>query len=105
MFEWVYFARMDSVIEGIPVYKVREDLGRALAEKSGVDADMVVPVPDSGRSAAMGYAMASGIPFREVFRLIQSLLYSTYELFSGNQRLLSPDKPLLRRFQPCSMPE
>jgi glutamine phosphoribosylpyrophosphate amidotransferase len=69
MFEWVYFARMDSVIEGIPVSKVREDLGRELAEKSGVDADMVVPVPDSGRSAAMGYARASGVPLREVFQV------------------------------------
>jgi amidophosphoribosyltransferase len=69
MFEWVYFARMDSVIEGIPVYKVRENLGRALAKKSGVNADMVVPVPDSGRSAATGYAMTSGIPLREVFQV------------------------------------
>jgi amidophosphoribosyltransferase len=69
MFEWVYFARMDSVIEGIPVYEVREALGRALAEKAGVDADMVIPVPDSGRSAATGYAMASSIPLREIFQV------------------------------------
>ena len=69
MFEWVYFSRMDSVIEGVPVYKVRESLGRALAENSGVDADMVVPVPDSGRSSATGYAMVSGIPLREVFQV------------------------------------
>jgi len=69
MFEWVYFARMDSVIEGIPVYKVREALGKCLAEKSYVDADMVVPVPDSGRSAAIGYSIASSIPFREVFQV------------------------------------
>ncbi len=69
MFEWVYFARMDSVIEGIPVYEVREALGRALAEQAEVDADMVVPVPDSGRSAATGYAIASGLPLREVFQV------------------------------------
>jgi amidophosphoribosyltransferase len=69
MFEWVYFARMDSVIEGIPVFRVRERLGRFLAERSPVDADMVVPVPDSGRSAATGYSLASQIPHREVFQV------------------------------------
>jgi amidophosphoribosyltransferase len=69
MFEWVYFARMDSVVEGIPVFRVRERLGRFLAEQSHVDADMVVPVPDSGRSAATGYSLTSHIPHREVFQV------------------------------------
>jgi len=69
MFEWVYFARMDSVVEGIPVFRVRERLGRVLAERSPVDADMVIPVPDSGRSAATGYSLASQIPHREVFQV------------------------------------
>jgi len=69
MFEWVYFARMDSVVEGIPVFRVRERLGRFLAERAPVDADMVIPVPDSGRSAATGYSLASQIPHREVFQV------------------------------------
>ncbi len=69
IFEWVYFARMDSVLEGIPVYQVRERLGACLAKASDVDADMVVPVPDSGRSAAAGYSHIAAIPLREVFQV------------------------------------
>ena len=67
MFEWVYFARADSVVEGISVHKVRERLGRNLAREHPADADIVVPVPDSGRSAASGFAMESGIPLFEGF--------------------------------------
>ena len=65
MFEWIYFARSDSVIEGIPVWRVRERLGEILAKLHPVKADIVVPVPDSGRSYATGYAEASGLPLRE----------------------------------------
>ena len=63
VFEYIYFARPDSVIEGTSVYEARKRIGAELSKESGVDADIVVPVPDSGVPAAMGYAAASGIPF------------------------------------------
>ncbi|AFL67519.1 amidophosphoribosyltransferase [Sulfurospirillum barnesii] len=62
-FEFIYFARPDSVIEGKNVYATRKKMGMKLAELAPVEADFVVPVPDSGVSAALGYAQASGIPF------------------------------------------
>lgn len=62
-FEYIYFARPDSVIEGKSVYAARKEMGRALARESRVDADLVIPVPDSGVSAALGYSNESGIPF------------------------------------------
>jgi amidophosphoribosyltransferase len=63
VFEHVYFARPDSRIFGRWVQKSREEMGRQLARESHVDADLVVPVPDSGVTAALGYAAESGIPF------------------------------------------
>lgn len=63
VFEFVYFARPDSVIEGQSVNQVRENMGKELAEQYKIDADIVVPVPDSGIPAAIGYSQASGIPF------------------------------------------
>jgi amidophosphoribosyltransferase len=65
MFEFVYFSRTDTRFDGISIYKVRERLGKILAQIHPVDADFVVPVPDSGRTAAMGYAYESGIPLEE----------------------------------------
>lgn len=65
VFEHVYFSRPDSVVFGRPVQQSREMLGRLLARESGVDADIVVPVPDSGVAAAIGFASESGIPFRQ----------------------------------------
>lgn len=62
-FEFIYFARPDSVIEGKNVYATRKKMGMKLAELSPVEADFVIPVPDSGVSAALGYAQQSGIPF------------------------------------------
>ena len=65
-FEYVYFARPDSVIDGENVYRTRENMGRALAKNDAnqsIKADMVIPVPDSGVPAALGYAAESGIPF------------------------------------------
>jgi amidophosphoribosyltransferase len=62
-FEWVYFSRPDSTIAGLSVYRARENLGRRLALEHPVPADVVVPVPDSGTAAAIGYARESGIPF------------------------------------------
>jgi amidophosphoribosyltransferase len=65
VFEFVYFARPDSRFDGICVYDVRENLGRNLAKSRYIDADVVVPIPDSGRTAASGYSIQSGIPLRE----------------------------------------
>jgi len=64
IFEHVYFARPDSIVFGRSVNEVRTDLGRVLAREQPVDADVIVPVPDSGVCAAMGYAEESGIPLR-----------------------------------------
>jgi len=64
IFEQVYFARPDSLVFGRPVNQSRERLGRLLAEEHPATADVVVPVPDSGVPAAIGYALESGIPFR-----------------------------------------
>jgi amidophosphoribosyltransferase len=63
IFEYVYFSRPDSVIDGKSVYEVRRNIGRELAREAPVEADMVCPVPDSGTPAAIGYSHESGIPF------------------------------------------
>lgn len=63
IFEYIYFARPDSVLEGRSVYHTRKQIGAFLAKESHVDADIVVPVPDSGVPAAIGYAEQSGLPF------------------------------------------
>jgi amidophosphoribosyltransferase len=63
VFEYVYFAMPDSVVNGRSVYNVRKRLGQRLAQESGRPVDVVVPVPDSGVPAALGYAQESGIPF------------------------------------------
>lgn len=63
IFEYIYFARPDSRVEGRGVYSTRKSIGAELAREAGIEADVVVPVPDSGVPAAMGYAEASGLPF------------------------------------------
>jgi amidophosphoribosyltransferase len=63
VFEWVYFARPDSTIDDLSVYRARENMGHRLALEYPVEADVVIPVPDSGTAAAIGYARESGIPF------------------------------------------
>ncbi|MBI1207946.1 MAG: amidophosphoribosyltransferase [Azospirillum sp.] len=63
IFEYIYFARPDSTVEGHSVYEKRQRIGMELAREAGVAADLVVPVPDSGVPAAIGYATQSGIPF------------------------------------------
>ncbi|MDX2234363.1 MAG: amidophosphoribosyltransferase [Hyphomonadaceae bacterium] len=63
LFEYVYFCRPDSVVGGKSVYQVRKQMGRRLAEETAVGADVIVPVPDSGVPAALGYAERSGIPY------------------------------------------
>jgi amidophosphoribosyltransferase len=63
IFEYIYFARPDSVVEGTSVYDARKQIGMELARESGIAADVVIPVPDSGVPAALGFAQESGIPF------------------------------------------
>jgi amidophosphoribosyltransferase len=65
IFEFVYLARADSRIQGTTVHEVRRELGRRLAVEAPAHADMVIPVPDTGHSAAQGYAEVSGIPYGE----------------------------------------
>ena len=63
VFEYVYFARPDSIVSGRSVYDVRKRMGAVLSDESHVDADVIVPVPDSGVPAAVGYAQQCGVPF------------------------------------------
>ena len=70
IFEHVYFSRPDSTVFGLPVQETREAMGRQLAREAAVDADIIVPVPDSGVTAAMGFSFESGIPLQ--FGLIRN---------------------------------
>ncbi|HZA61152.1 MAG TPA: amidophosphoribosyltransferase [Actinomycetota bacterium] len=65
LFEFVYLARADTQLYGTTVHRARREMGRRLAEEAPVDADLVIPIPDTASSAAQGYAEASGIPFAE----------------------------------------
>ena len=65
LFEFIYLARPDSRLEGVEVHKARVRMGERLAEEAPAEADFVMPVPDSGTPAAIGFARASGIPFNE----------------------------------------
>jgi amidophosphoribosyltransferase len=67
IFEYVYFARPDSVLGGRSVYEVRKEMGRQLAREHRVPADLIIPLPDSGVCAALGYSEESGIPFEMAF--------------------------------------
>ena len=63
IFEYIYFSRPDSVIEGLSVYQARKQIGAELARETPVDVDLVVPVPDSGVPSAIGYAHEAGVPY------------------------------------------
>src|ERR1700676_2490916 len=63
IFEYIYFSRPDSIVGRRAVYDVRQAMGAELARESHIDADVVVPVPDSGVPAAIGYSRESGVPF------------------------------------------
>ena len=65
LFEYIYFARPDSEIAGVSLYRARLEMGRALARQAPVDADLVIGIPDSATAAAIGYAEESGIPYGE----------------------------------------
>ena len=84
MFEFIYFARPDSRLQGQSLYEARRNMGRELAREAPADADIVIPIPDSATPAAVGYAEASGIPFSE--GLIKSR-YITRTFIQPNQRL------------------
>jgi amidophosphoribosyltransferase len=100
VFEYVYFARPDSIMHGQSVYETRERFGRVLARESHVDADLICPVPDGGNPAALGYAEASGIPFG--FGIIRNHYVGRTFIQptqSGRQRSISrkhaPNRPIL----------
>ena len=84
MFEFIYFARPDSRLQGQSLYEARRNMGRELAKEAPVEADLVISLPDSGTPAAVGYAEASGIPYSE--GLIKSR-YITRTFIQPNQRL------------------
>src|SRR4029434_10815364 len=63
IFEYIYFARPDSIVCGRSVYEVRKEMGRQLAREAPANADVVIPIPDSGVPAAIGYSQVSGLPF------------------------------------------
>lgn len=67
MFEWVYFARPDSVIDGREVYDVRKKIGEILARECPADVEIIMPIPDSGRAHAIGFSIESKIPYEEGF--------------------------------------
>jgi len=85
-FEYTYFAHPSSKIEGITVYNARKNIGRILAEKYPIDGDIVVPVPDSARPAALGYSEKMGIPFEE------GLLKDRYKRKGGWRSFIEPEK-------------
>jgi amidophosphoribosyltransferase len=100
VFEHVYFARPDSVIGGKSVYEVRRACGISLAQHAPADADLVIPVPDTGRIAALGYAQESGIPYGEgLFRnsyLNRSFIKPTTGQRQRTVRMkLSPIEPVV----------
>ncbi len=85
MFEYVYFARPDSVMDGRSVFEVRVNIGRVLAREKAVDADVIIPVPDSGRTHAIGFSEASGIPMSEGL-MKNRFIERTFIMSSQNQR-------------------
>ncbi|MEM4390208.1 MAG: amidophosphoribosyltransferase [Candidatus Micrarchaeia archaeon] len=101
MFEWVYFARPDSVLAGRLVGEVRERLGRALGELYPLNVDLVVPIPDSGRSAAYGYSLATGVRFGEAL-IKNRYVWRTFIMPSQTKRAnsvrlkLNPIKQMIR---------
>lgn len=88
MFEYVYFARPDSILNNISVYEVRKNLGRILAKEGKVDADIVAAVPDSGVTCAVGYSSESQIPYSEGL-MKNRYIGRTFILPEQNQRDLS----------------
>src|SRR4029077_19778391 len=84
VFEFIYFARPDSILKNCELEDARIRMGHELAKEAPVEADMVIPFPDSGTPAAIGYAEEAGIPFRE------ALMKSRYI----NRTFIQPDQSL-----------
>jgi amidophosphoribosyltransferase len=100
-FEWVYFARPDAYMDGRLNHEVRERIGEVLAKEAPVAADIVVPVPDSGRSHAQGYAVASGIQYQEALMknryVHRTFIMPTQEAREINVRLkLNPMRHIIK---------
>lgn len=100
-FEYIYFARPDSVVDGISVHKFREDTGRMLARQAPVDADLVAGVPDSGLDAALGYSKESGIHYDLVFTKSKYIGRTFIQNKQGERRRLvgmklNPNKPVVK---------
>jgi amidophosphoribosyltransferase len=93
IFEHVYFARPDSVLFGQGVHEVRRTLGRRLAREQPVDADLVIPIPDSGTAAALGYSQESGIPLDYGF-IRSHYVGRTFIMPGVDQRATSVDMKL-----------
>jgi amidophosphoribosyltransferase len=91
MFEYVYFARPDSILNGVSVYEVRKNLGKILSKEGKVKADVVVAVPDSGVTSAIGYSNGSGISYTEGL-MKNRYIGRTFILPEQNQRLGSESK-------------
>ena len=85
-FEYTYFAHPSSYIEGVNVYYARKNIGRVLAEKYPIEGDVVIPVPDSARPAALGYSERSGIPFEE------GLMKDRYRRKGSWRSFIEPEK-------------
>ena len=114
VFEYIYYARPDSIVGGKSVYTIRQQLGRQLAKEQPADADIIIPVPDSSNMAALGYSQQSGIPFE--FGLIRShyvgrtfiepkqqirdfgakLKYNTVKPIIANKRVVVVDDSIVR---------
>ena len=90
IFEFIYFARPDSVMAGRTLHVARQEMGRHLAMEAPVEADLVIPVPDTGMPAAIGYANASGIPYGE------GLIKNRYV----HRTFIQPDQELRQRRHP-----
>ncbi|RLG84611.1 MAG: amidophosphoribosyltransferase, partial [Thermoprotei archaeon] len=113
IFEYVYFSRPDSFFNGVQVHEARVRMGMELARVAPVDADVVIPVPDSGRSAALGFSRASGIPMDEglmrnryvgrsfimppgLRELISSIKYGVVRRVVEGRRVVVVDDSLIR---------
>jgi amidophosphoribosyltransferase len=97
-FEYVYFAHPSSVIDGVSVYEVRRRVGRLMAERCPLEGDVVIPVPDSARPAALGYAERLGIPFEE------GLLKDRYSRKGGWRSFIEPDEESRREINRLIVP-
>ncbi len=99
VFEYIYFARPDSVIDGVSVHHARKRAGRILAQEHPVEADAVIGVPDSGLDAALGYAQASGIPYS--MGLMKNRYIGRTFISPGQESRMNQVKIKLRPVEEC----